>query len=220
MVEAIRAVRREPLNLIDRETLSRLIVYVLPAAMAVVFLLSLLLVVQRADVLRFWTEDFDGSGSFLVESCAGQLGFGADQWACQGQLTVDGRDAVERSDLIASLGAYASDRPYVGERFDVFFRPGESVLVYPLENQLNELARVYLSLIPRLLVLIGSLLWLAGWGFTRGLDPDDFVARDSMWLPQRFNWRATGTAWIIAGVVMVGINHLLTTWILGSLDIV
>lgn len=220
MVEAVRFQKREALNLVDRKTVLALTPHIGPVIMALILVVSLILVVQRAGVLRSWAEDHAGETGFLVESCTEQVGFGADQWVCAGLLTGEGGSAVGSAELVTSYGAYASDRPYVGERIDAFHPTGDDSTVYPLRYKLNELARLYLSLIPRLLFLVGSALWLAGWFFTRNLDPDDFVARDAMRLPQRFGWRSKGISWILTGVLIVGINHLLTTRLLGSLDLI
>ncbi|MGI9597543.1 MAG: hypothetical protein ACR2QK_15365 [Acidimicrobiales bacterium] len=219
MVEAIRGARREPLSLFDRTTVVGLVEYVLPAAMVVVLLVSLLSVIGRGGFLKSWSADYAGSGDFLVESCSEATGWGPDQWNCRGTYTAEGSAAVERSTLVTSSGSNASRRPYVGERFQVFHQTGNDAAVYPLEYKLNELARLYLSFIPRLLFLIGSVIWLAGWLLTRKHDADDFVTRDSIRVPQRFGWRSTGMTWIVAGLLMFGFNHFLTTRVIGSLGI-
>ncbi len=219
MLEAVPAVKGEPFHLVDRKTLIGLADYILPIGMALLFLASLLLVVQRGTVLQTWSEDYQGSGQFLVESCVESPQFGADQWSCRGRFTAETGTGFERSRMLTSMGAYTSHRPYVGERLDVFFPTGNSSTVYPLAYKLNELSRLYLSLLPRILFLFGSLIWLAGWFLTRKVDVDDFVTRDSIRFPQRFSWRSKGMTWLLAGVVAIGANYWLTTRFLGSLDI-
>lgn len=220
MVEAIAATKREPFALVDRKTLVGLTDYILPVGMSLVFLFSLLLVVQRGSELRFWSEDHSGSGDFLVESCRPNEAFGADRWICSGRLTAENSTQAAPAALATSMGAYASHRPYVGERFQVFHPTDDDTTVYPLQYKLNELARLYLSLIPRLLIMVGALIWLAGWFLTRRHDPDDFVARDAIRAPQRFNWRAKGITWILSGLLVLGLNYWLTTRVIGSLDII
>ncbi len=218
---------REPLGLVDSKSLKSLkslrsldglVENALPIAMVLLFLLSLALVVQRAGVLRSWSQDYAGSGDFLVESCGERAGLGADQWTCTGLLKTGDGSGVG-TELVTSRGALVSDRPYVGERLEVFHATGDDSVVYPVSYRLNELARVFLSLLPRLLLAAGSLIWLAGWYLTRNLDPDDFVTRDAMRLPQRFSWRSTGVTWIVCALALVVANYLLTTRVLGSLGI-
>ncbi len=211
--------KREPLGLVDNKTLHGMTENVVPIAMAVLFLLSLALVVGRAGSLRSFSQDYAGSGDFLVESCDDRLGLGADQWQCTGLFVAQDGSGAGGAELITSHGALASDRPYVGERLQVFHATGDASVVYPVRYRLNELARLFLALLPQLLLAAGALIWLAGWYLTRRLDPDDFVARDAMRLPQRFSWRSRGVTWILCALALLVTNYLLTTRILGSLDI-
>jgi len=86
--------------------------------------------------------------------------FGADQWRCEGTLYGDGAPAPARSTLVTSSGAYVSDRPYVGEQFEVFHQVDDEATVYPDADRLNELTRLYLSLLPRVLLFVGGAIWL------------------------------------------------------------
>lgn len=218
MVEVVRATKREPLSLIDRKSLGEVWQYGLPVLIALACLLSLMLTVQRAGTLRTWSDTFSGSGSFLVESCDPVQQRGPDQWNCSGRLSIGG--SVDRDPmLVTSLGALASDRPYVGQNINVFFEKGDDSTVYPVQYRLNELTRMYLSLLPRLLVFVGTLIWLAGWVFTRNYDPEDYVARDTVRFPQRFIWQSRGVSWIGAAVVFLALNYLLSSRIIGSLDV-
>lgn len=219
-MEAVRIPKREVLNLVDRRALPGMTDYIGPVILTVVLVVSLLLTVQRSGALLSWSQNHAGSAGFIVESCSERLGLGADQWVCNGLLTGVNGAAIDSGQLVTSHGAYASDRPYVGERIDVFHPSDDDSLVYPLRYKLNELARLYLSLIPRLLIFVGSAVWLAGWLLTRNRDPDDFVARDEMRLPQRFGWRSKGVSWIAAGLLFFVINHLITTRIIGSLELI
>ena len=233
MVEAVRAANRAPVRLPDRlvdrvgglvgdgpaQRLSGVLGdYVVPVAMALVFLASLLLFAERASYLLAWDDLYDGEGRFLVERCEADRGLGSDRWVCQGRVDTELHQGTS-GQLITSLGAYTSDRPYLGERYDVFFPTGDARTVYPLGDRLNELARLYLSLLPRLLVLVGSVIWLLGWALTRRHLDADFVTRDRMRLPQRFGWQRQGITWIVAGLGLLVFNHLLTRLVLGSLGL-
>jgi len=219
MVEVVRATKSEPLGFVNRLSLSHVLPYGLPVLMVLVIAISVTLTIQRAGVLRTWSEVYSGTGSFLVESCDARQGMGADQWSCHGHLTTGGTVDGD-SELTTSLGAVASARPYVGQNIDVFFDQDDRSTVYPVQYRLNELSRAYLSLLPRLLLLVGSVIWLAGWLLTRKLDPEDYVARDAVRIPQRFTWRARGWSWIGAAAVVLVLNHVLATRVIGSLAIV
>ncbi len=219
MVEVVRANKSEPLAFVDRETVLKGLPYVLPVLMAFVCVFSLSLTVQRAGMLRTWTETYSGAGTFLVETCSPVDNFGGNQWTCDGRFLSGGSEDANRT-LTTSRDAFASDRPYIGQRVEVFYEEGTSSVVYPLQYRLNEMARAYLSLLPRLLLFVGPALWLAGWFFTRNIDRDDFVTRDGLRLPQRFGWRARGLSWIGAGFGIIVLNYFLASRIIGSLGIV
>ena len=72
-------------------------------------------------------------------------------------------------------------------------------------------------MLPRLLLFVGSAIWLAGWYLTRDLDASDPVVNDALRFPRRFSWQTRGLRWIAAGVAMIVINHLLVTRVIGSL---
>ncbi len=224
MAEAVGALRGGPVSLAGRPSLTTVRDIgrdvVLPVLVVLLLLFALAATLGRAGMLRSWSADYSGRGTFLVESCGEVLNLGADQWSCGGWFTASGRDTVETTSLVTSHGAYASDRPYVGQQFEVFFRADRSAEVYPLELQLNELARLYLSLIPRLLLMIGALLWLAGWFATRNLDATDPVVKDSVRLPGRFNWRGRGVTWMAVAVGLFALNYWVTSRLIGSLGVV
>lgn len=219
MVEVVRASKTEPLSFVDRETLSKALPYGLPILMAFICVFSLSLTVQRAGALRTWTDTYSGAGTFLVEGCSPVDEFGGNQWTCDGRFTSSGAVDGDRT-LTTSRDAFASDRPYVGQRLEVFHEQGNSAVVYPLQFRLNEIARAYLSLLPRFLVFVGAALWLAGWFLTRNVDRDDFVTRDGLRFPQRFGWRSRGISWIGAGFGALVLNYFLATKLVGSLGII
>ncbi|MEM7271789.1 MAG: hypothetical protein AAF547_01805 [Actinomycetota bacterium] len=218
MVEAVRAgTKGLPTATIDRAMLGGLAGYVLPVLMAVILAVSLNLTLERAGELRTWLADFSGAGTFLVQSCAAEDDTGAPTYRCAGRLTTAGADQSIRTSLVTSRQALTSDRPYLGERLEVFHAEGDRSVVYPVAFRLNELTRVYLTLLPRLLLFVGAVVWLAGWFLTRNLDPEDVVTRDGVRIPQRFGWRARGINWIAAAALVLGINYLVTTRVIGSL---
>lgn len=225
MAEAVGALRGGPIS-IGRPSPAVVRDAVLPVLVVLLFLFALTATIGRAGVLRSWSSDYSGRGEFLVESCSESLALGADQWTCSGWFTAAGQDTaagqetVAGSSLVTSHGAYGSDRPYVGQQSEVFFKLGELDRVYPLERQLNELARLYMSLIPRLLLLIGALLWLAGWFTTRNLDSNDLVVKDSVRFPQRFNWRPRGVTWMVVAVGAFALNYFVAGRLIGSLGVV
>ena len=217
MVEVVRAAKKEPLSFVDRKALSEISHYGVPILVAVVLVVALNLTIDRAGFLRTWSENYDQTASYLVVGCEPVERFSGDQWTCSGQF--DGNETVGSSLLVTSRNAASSSRPYVGERLDVFYATGDEATVYPLQYRLNELTRLYLSLLPRLLLFLGTVIWLAGWFFTRNLDAADFVTRDSMRIPQRFSWKSRGVSWMLAAVGVLVLNHFLTTRLLGSLAI-
>ena len=218
MVEVVRATKREPFDLIDRKVLGEVISYGVPILMAVVFLLSLTMTIQRGSFLRAWSTAYGAEDSYLVLGCSPVDNFTGNQWSCSGRLESN-TPRIGSSTLVTSRDAASSERLYVGQRVDVFHAASETATVYPLQDKLNEMTRLYLSLLPRLLVLIGSMIWLVGWAMTRKHDAADFISRDSLRFPQRFSWQGRGTSWIIAGLVVLVLNHFLTVRVLGSLGI-
>lgn len=188
-----------------------------PVVMVVLALIGLLLSYSRLNLLTEWSDRYDGLGQHLVLGCQPEGGSGGDSWVCDGALVPDGSTVDVRSELVTSRGATVSERPYVGQRIDTFHDPDRLGTVYPLGYRLNELARLYLSLLPRLLLVGGSSIWLAGWYLTRDLGASDLVARDAVRLPGRFVWRARGSRWLTVAAATLVANHLLTTRIIGSL---
>lgn len=219
MAEAVGALRRFSLGDFARPSFSWVREIVLPLLVVVVFLFALTASLGRAGVLRSWSADYSGRGEFLVESCSESLRRGPDQWSCTGWFTAADESSAVRSQLTTSLGAYVSDRPYIGERFDVFHPVDEVAEVYPIEFQLNEVARLYMSLLPRLLLMIGALIWLAGWFTTRNLDSEDLVTGDSIRIPQRFGWRSRGVTWMAVALGTYGLYLLVSIRVIGSLNI-
>lgn len=189
--------------------------YLIPVAMAVGFLFTLFTVVERTGDLLSWDERHAGSGSFLVESCRAETQIGPDQWVCEGIFAPVDHSEV-RGTLTTSQGAFTSDRPYVGQRLDVFHLTDNASVVHPESTRLNELAGAYLAVLPWLLVLVGTAIWLAGWLSTRNVRADDFVTRDAIVLPQRFGWQGKGVIWLVVAVAMIGINFFVVTRLIGS----
>ncbi len=192
-------------------------VYLVPVVMAVLCVIGMLLFASRLGLLLDWSDRYDSAGEHVVSGCAvGQVS-GGDAWTCSGALVADGSSVDVRSDLITSRGASASARPYVGQRTEVFYDGDNLGVVHPTAYRLNELARLFVSLLPRLLLAGGSLIWLAGWALTRKLDTTDLLVRDSVRLPGRFVWQRRGLTWLVVGAGLVLGNHLLTSRIIGSL---
>ncbi len=197
--------------------------YAIPVAVAVLFVVSSLLFAQRLDLLRTWSDTYAAAGEFNVESCELSDGFGADQWACQGSLqmltlTANGDAVSQQSSLIASEGAYVSAKPVVGSTVPVFFNTADSATVYPDTDRIAEVARLYLSLLPRLFFAIGALVWLVGWYVTTVNEGQG--VRRSRWFPQRFSWRTQGVKWLAAGVGVVVLNYVVVHKLVGSLGII
>lgn len=191
--------------------------YVLPVVAAVALVIGLALTVSRVGLLIDWSERYDGAGEHVVFGCETAEGSGGDQWRCDGALVPDGSTVDVRADLVSSRGAIASSQPFVGERTDVFYDREVLGTVHPVPLRLNELTRLYLSVLPRLLLAGGAALWLAGWALTRGVDAADLLERDRVRAPGRFAWRRRGVTWLVAAVGSLILNHLLTSQVLGSL---
>ncbi|MEM7324904.1 MAG: hypothetical protein AAF531_17590 [Actinomycetota bacterium] len=217
MVEAVRTTKSEPTGLMDRVSIGAVLDIVFPVVMVVVLLVSLTMTLNHASALRTWSADYDGAGRFLVESCTAQEAFGGGQWLCAGRFTTEGATQELRTTLASPIEARGATRPYVGQRLEVFHASGDRGIVYPLSYRLNEITRVYLALIPRLLVMVGALMWVVGWFLTRNVDPDDLVQRDTMRLPQRIGWQARAFNWFIAAGIVWAIGYLVSTRIIGSL---
>ena len=190
---------------------------VLPVVMALAVVIGLALTAARLDLLVDWSERYEGSGEHVVASCGSVEARGGDRWSCEGALVPDGSTVDVRADLITSRNAASSRQPYVGQRTEVFFDPDRLGIVHPMSYRLNELARLYLSLLPRLLVAGGAAIWLAGWFLTRGVDADSLLTRDRVRFPGRFTWQRRGATWILVAVLALIGNHLLTTRVIGSL---
>ncbi len=217
----MQAARTEPIKVLGERSIDDLAEYALPIIVGTVCLVTFFLTMGRAGLVIGWADDFSGAGSFVVEGCRERSGIGADQWLCEGTLFADGAAAPISSTLVTSAEAVVSDRPYVGQEFEVFFRNGDSEpeTVYADVDRLNELTRLYLSLLPRALLFGGSTIWLLGWFFTLSTDSLGPVERDKLRLPGRFAWRSRGATWMIAGLIGIGLNYFLATRIVGSLGI-
>lgn len=202
---------------VDREIPEAVRLYVIPVTMALLCVIGMLLTASRVGLLLDWSERYDGAGEHTVTACFADGTSGGDSWMCNGALVADGSTVDVRSDLITSRGASASSRPYVGERTDVFYDSDNLGVVHPTAYRLNELARLFLSLLPRLLLAGGALIWLAGWALTRNVDGTDLMVRDSVRLPGRFVWQQRGITWMVVAVGALIGNHLLTSRIIGSL---
>lgn len=219
MVEAVRASAKRPVTIpFDRPVVhGALAEYGLPVLMALIFAISANMTIQRAGALNGWLSEHSGAGSFGIEACAPDGGFGSANYRCSGQLTAEGAETSIRTSLVTSRDAFASERPFVGEQVQVFHAVDDRSVVYPVQFRLNELTRVYLTLLPRLLAMVGATLWLAGWFLTRNLDANDAVVRDRVRFPGRFNLRSRGVTWISVAAGAVVFNYILTTRIIGSL---
>lgn len=191
--------------------------YVIPVMMALLCVIAVLLTASRVGLLLDWSDRYDGAGEHVVSACSADEVAGGQSWLCSGALVADGSTVDVRSDLITSRGASASSRPYVGQRTDVFFDSGNLGVVHPTAYRLNEMARLFVSLLPRLLLVGGTLIWLAGWALTRRLDTTDLLVRDSVRLPGRFVWQRRGITWLVVGVGAFVAAHLLTGQVIGSL---
>jgi len=191
--------------------------YVIPVTMAVLCVIAMLLTASRVGLLLDWSDRYDGAGEHVVSACFADEVAGGESWMCSGALVADGSTVDVRSDLVTSRGASASARPYVGQRTDVFFDSGNLGVVHPTAYRLNETARLFVSLLPRLLLAGGALIWLAGWALTRRLDTTDLLVRDSVRLPGRFVWQRRGITWLLVGVGAFIGAHLLTSQVIGSL---
>lgn len=205
--------------MLGERSLDDLVEYALPIVVATVCFLCLALSLSRASLIMDWSEDFSGRGSFVVEGCTENDGFGADQWRCEGTLFADGAPTPSTSTLVTSSRAYVSDRPYVGQEFEIFHRTDDPSTVHPDADRLNELTRLYLSMLPRILLFVGAAIWLAGWFSTRNLRTEDNLVRDSVRFPGRFAWRSRGATWMVAGLITVVLNMFLVNRIIGSLGI-
>ena len=169
---------------------------------------------------------FPAPGQVTVVGCEAQDQWGADQWHCQSRLTVDDVAQAEvATTLVVGKGAVVPDRPFVGERRRVYFEvPGQGTaaadgkpeLVYDQASQLTELTRLYISLLPWTLVLIGSLAWLLGWFVNR--QAARHPGQSGWWdrVMFRFGLQRRGWAYLGLGLAAAIVNLLLVQYVVGS----
>lgn len=199
---------------------------VIPASMALVAVVAGLLAVQRTQTLMAWEETFTGSGSFIVTSCEQFDQWGPDQWHCEGRLTVGPESStVHQSTMAVSRGAMPSFQPYVGQRWDVFFAgggEGEDVeapdFVYADQLQLSEIARLYISIFPRVMLSIGAAGWVAGWWFKRRARSKP----ETWWvnrLPGMQSLQRRSSIWIVVAFAVYVIYRLIAYYVLGSVGV-
>lgn len=207
-------VRRRPSAVVE---LSR---YAVPVGMALVLVVSGSLLAERLQFLRGWSDTYSADGRFLVDGCAESGGLGADQWVCRGTLDtlsipVNSLASGATPSLITSAGAHVSQRPVSGATVPVFFDPTRPATVHPTGDRLAEVARLYLSLLPRLLLTVGAALWLFGWFVAN----PNFAPRSRRLrgLAQQEAWTSRGAAWLTAGVLTMAANYVVVHWVIGSL---
>ncbi|MEM9561026.1 MAG: hypothetical protein AAGA93_00320 [Actinomycetota bacterium] len=191
--------------------------YVLPVVVAVLLVVGVSITVSRVGLLIDWSDTFSGSGEHVVVGCEAEDVRSGDRWVCDGAMIATGSSIDVRADLITAKGAATSRQPFVGEENEVFFDPDDLGTVHPVPYRLNELARLYLSVLPRALLAGGAALWLAGWALTRRVDAADLLVRDRVRLPGRFVWQTRGLQWLMVALASLVLNHLLTTRVIGSL---
>ncbi len=191
--------------------------FVLPVAMAVLLVVGISVTVSRVGLLIDWSERHRGSGQHVVVGCEAEEVRSGDHWICDGAMIATGSLVDVRADLVTSRGAATSRQPFVGEEHEVFFDPDDLGTVHPVPYRLNELLRLYLSVLPRVLLAGGAALWLAGWALTTRVDASDLLIRDRVRLPGRFVWQTRGMQWLVVALGSLVVNHLLTTRVIGSL---
>lgn len=224
--EKVASIVVAPVPVRERQTfdLVALVEMAAPALFAIVAVVFAVLSIQRIETLVSWGDIYAGSGAVTVVDCEPQDQRGPDQWLCLARITTqDGVSRAKPTTLVASKGALVSDRPYVGQELDVYFQIPDAVVLdgwspdrsYPQASQLTELTRLYFSLIPRLLILLGSLAWLLGWFTTRG---SHRLTRGGWWerIPFRFTLQRRGVGWTTLGLVIFLIAVILEYQIFGS----
>jgi len=201
----------------------------LPLAFAGVVVAGVLLVWPRVELLTSWNSVFSGTGKFTVIECdAYHDPRGPDQWHCPGRLTLTGATEAHGATMVVSKDALVSFRPYVGQQWSIFFEspPEESAdpsrvpeYVYAQPAQLFEMTRLYVSILPRLLVLFGALAWLLGWGLKELSSRTG--GRVAWWdrMPFRFAMQRQGIAMIVVGVLTYFGYRLLLQFLLGSVGV-
>ncbi len=208
-----------------RGQLQEIVDLVLPVSMALVAVVAGLLAVQRTQTLMAWEETFTGSGSFIVTSCEQFDRWGPDQWHCQGRLTVGAESStVQQSTMAVSRGAMPSFQPYVGQRWDVFFEGGGEAddeapdFVYADQLQLSEIARLYISIFPRVMLSVGAAGWVAGWWFKRRARSKP----DTWWvnrLPGMQSLQRRSSIWIAVAFAVYVVYRLIAYYVLGSVGV-
>ncbi len=174
---------------------------------------------KRVGLLLDWNETFSGAGDFTVVTCEPEAVFGPDRWRCQGRLTTD---TVERQPavLLAGKEARMSRRPYVGQQVDVFYDPetadqGELV-VYADDAQLGELARLYLGLVPLVMILVGAAGSLLGSALARIASRPTNTGSWWRTSPLVVDLPRRGVIWLTVGVTLFVVHQLLVRYVLGS----
>jgi len=199
----------------------------IPVVMLTVALVSGFLAVQRALVLVAWEAMFTGSGHFVVISCEPHNQWGPDQWHCPGRLTIDGGSTAVASTMVVSRGSMASFQPYVGQTWEVFFDPSDGSqaaggdtpdYVYADQLQLSEIARLYISIIPRVLLSVGTAGWVFGWWYTRRSTskPETWWVRR---LPGMESLQRRAIGWIAVAFLSYLIYRLVAYYLVGSVSV-
>ena len=115
-----------------------------------------------------------------------------------------------------------SSRPYVGQRVDVYYAAGSGPagsgpeVVFARDEQLGELARLYLALIPLVMVAVGSVGWLLGFLIerleSRSTDTDSWWRRS----PLLADLQRRGAIWLLVGLGAFVGYQLVVRYVLGS----
>ncbi len=173
---------------------------------------------SRLQLLAGWNQTFSSVGQFTVVGCEPEDRFGPDRWDCAGRLARSPSSSTREATLVVSKDGRVASRPYVGKTLAVYYSPSsgeESPVVYSRDGQLAELTRLYLALLPRILVLVGAFGWLLG------LLLDRLAARtasQSTWRrsPLISGLQRRGAAWVMAGGGAFVLYYLVVRYVLGS----
>jgi hypothetical protein len=128
-----------------------------------------------------------------------------------------------RSELVVAGQATLTDRPYIGQEFNVFFDQSQPAVAYRQVDRLTETMRLLGSLVGRLLIMVGSGLWLLSRLFRRPPEPDprDLLAVDaSLRRDRRVRWAARGLRLLGAGVVVLAANAIVAGRLIGAPGII
>jgi hypothetical protein len=191
-----------------------------PLLIAGIFIVSIVLLLQRLSVLTAWPALYGERGAFTVEECTTSRPVVFTTIECPGQLVPEAATDGRSSTLRGPLAAIGSTVPGGGTVIEVYYRRGEPTVVYPVEGRPTELARLVIGVVPLVFLVGGAGAWLAGWLLTHSISRDDAERSPFRYrFPQRFSLRPAARVWILVGAGSWLLDRYLVDDLLGTVGV-